>query len=104
VSAVERRCCSLCVIVPLIRDLLTLLRDVAGILRTTSVHAILCDMYVRLLGRVSINNRTEASAAYCFKIQGRAEIRKRESGFSAQNPDFTLESEFSDEIVTLRSR
>jgi hypothetical protein len=51
-------------------------------------------MYVRLLARVSINNRTEASAAYCFTLQGCGEIRKREFGFSAQNPDFALESEF----------
>jgi hypothetical protein len=59
-------------------------------------------MYVRLLTWASINNRTEASAAYFFTLQGRAEIRKRESGFSPQDPDFALESEFSDEVVTLR--
>jgi hypothetical protein len=33
------------------------LRDVAGILQTTSAHAILHGMYVRLLARASINNR-----------------------------------------------
>jgi hypothetical protein len=68
VGAAERHCCSLCVIVPLIRDLLTALRDVAGILRTTSAHAILRDMYVRLLTWASINNRTEASAADHFTL------------------------------------
>jgi hypothetical protein len=102
VSAVGRHCCSLCVIVSLIRDLLTALRDVAGILRTTSAHGILADRYVRLLVRASINNRTEASAAYRFTLQGRAEIRKRESGFSTQNPDFALESEFLGEVVNLK--
>jgi hypothetical protein len=100
-SAVERHCCSLPVIVPLIRDLLTTSRDVAGILRTTFAHAILRDMDVRLPARASINNRTEASAAYCFTLQGRAEIWKRESGFSTQNPDFALENEFSGEVVNL---
>jgi hypothetical protein len=45
VSAVERHCRSLCVIVSLIRALLTALRDVAGILRTTSAYAILRDTY-----------------------------------------------------------
>jgi hypothetical protein len=49
VSAVERRRRSLCVIVPLIRNILTAWRDVAGILRTASAHATLRDMYVRLL-------------------------------------------------------
>jgi hypothetical protein len=101
-SPVERHCCSLCVIVPLIRDLLTALRDIAGIFRTTSAHAILRDMYVRLIACASINNRTEASAAYCFTLQWRAEIRKRESGFSTQNPDFALESEFSGEVVNFQ--
>jgi hypothetical protein len=90
VSAVERNCCSLRVIVPLIRDLLT-----AGLLRTTSAHAILRDMYIRLLAPASINNRTEVSAAYCFALQGRADIRKIEFGCSTQNPDFALESEVS---------
>jgi hypothetical protein len=103
VSVVVGHCCSLCVIVPLIRDLLTALRDAAGIPRTTSIHAILRDMYVHLLARASINNRTEVSAAYCFTLQGRAEIRKRESGFSAQNPDFVFESEFSGEVVNLKA-
>jgi hypothetical protein len=98
----EHHCCSLCAIVPLILDLLTALRDVAGILRTTSAYAILRDMYARLLVRDSIDNRTEASAAYCFTLQGCAEIRKRESGFSTQNPDFVLESEFSGEVVNLK--
>jgi hypothetical protein len=102
VSAVERHCRSLFVIISLIRDLLTALRDVAGILRTTSAHAILRDMYVRFLALASINNRTEASAAYCFTLQGRAEIRKSESGFSTQNPDFALESEFPGEIVNFK--
>jgi hypothetical protein len=102
VSAVERHCCSLCVFVPVIRDLLAVLRDVAGILRTTSAHAILRDTYGCLLARTSINNSTEASAAYCFTLQGRADIRKRESGFSTQNPDFVLESEFSGEVVNLK--
>jgi hypothetical protein len=36
-------------------------------------------MYVCLLARASINNRTEASAAYCFTLQERAEIRKRDA-------------------------
>jgi hypothetical protein len=71
VSAVERHYCSFYVIVPLIRDLLTELRDVAGILQTTSAHAILRDRYVRLLTRASLNKRTEASAAYYFRLQGR---------------------------------
>jgi hypothetical protein len=102
VSAVEHHCCSLCVIVPRVQNLLTALRDAAGILRTTSAHAILCDMDVRLLARAPINNRTEASAVYCFTLQGCAEIRKRESGFSTQNPDFALESEFSGEVVNLK--
>jgi hypothetical protein len=101
-SALEGYCCSLCVIVPLIRDLLTALRDVAGIFQTTSAHAILRDMDVRLLARASINNRTEASAGYCFTPQVRAEIRKREFGFRSQNLDFALESEFSGEIVNLK--
>jgi hypothetical protein len=35
-------------------------------------------------------------------VQGFAEIRKRESGFSIQNPDFALESEFSGEVVNLK--
>jgi hypothetical protein len=61
VTAVGRHYCSLCVIVLLIRDFLTALRDVAGILRTTSAHVILRDTHVRLLARASINNRTEAS-------------------------------------------
>jgi hypothetical protein len=78
------------------------LRDVAGILRTTSAHAILRGMYVRLFVRASINKRTEASAAYCFTLQGRADIRKREFGFSTQNPFFALESEFSGEVVNLK--
>jgi hypothetical protein len=69
VSAVECHCCSLCVIIPLIRDLLTALRDVAGILQTTSAYPILRNMYVRLLARASINNRTEASAAYYFTLR-----------------------------------
>jgi hypothetical protein len=102
VSAVERHCCSFCVIVSLIRDLLTALRNVAGILWTTSTHAILRNMYVRLLARASINNRTEESAAYCFTLEGRAQIRKRQSGFSTQNPDFALESELSGEVVSLK--
>jgi hypothetical protein len=102
VSSVERHCCSLYVIVPLIWDLLAALRDVAGIPRTTSAGAILRYMYVRLLARASINNRTEASAAYCFTLQGCAEIRKRESVFSTQNPDFALESEFSGEDANLK--
>jgi hypothetical protein len=102
VSAVERYCCSLCGIVPLIRGRLTALRGVAGIPRAISAHAILRDMYVRLPVRASINNRTEVSAAYCFTLQGGAEIRKRESGFSTQNPDFALESEFSGEVVNLK--
>jgi hypothetical protein len=59
-------------------------------------------MYVRLLARASINNRTEASATYCFTLQERAEIRKRESGFSTQNPDFAVESEFSGEVVNIK--
>jgi hypothetical protein len=58
-------------------------------------------MYVRLLARASINNRTEASLVYCFTLQGRAEIRKRESGFGTHNPDFALENEFSGEVVNL---
>jgi hypothetical protein len=102
VNVVERRCCSLWVIVPRIRDLLTALRDVAGILRTTSAYAILGDVYVRLLARASINNRAEVSAVYCFTLHGRAEIRKRESDFSTQNHDFVLESEFSGEVVNLK--
>jgi hypothetical protein len=101
-SPVERHCCSLCVTIPLIRDLLTALRDIAGILRTTTSHAVLRDMYLRLLARATINNRTDTSAAYCFTLQGRAHIRKRESGFSTQNPDFGLESEFSGEVVNLK--
>jgi hypothetical protein len=102
VGAVERHYCSLCVIVPLIRDLLTALRDAAGILRTTFAHAILRDMHARLPARASINSRTETSAAYCFRLQGRAEIRKRESGFGTQNPGFSLESEFSGDVVNLK--
>jgi hypothetical protein len=102
VSAVERHYCSLCVIVSLIRDLLTALRDLAEILQTTSTDVILRDMYVRLLARASINNRTKASAVYCFTLQGCAEIRKRESGFSTQNPDFALESEFTGKVVNLK--
>jgi hypothetical protein len=58
--------------------------------------------YVRLLARASINNRTEASTAYCFTLQGRAEIWKRESCFSTQNPAFALESEFLGEVVNLK--
>jgi hypothetical protein len=86
----------------IIRDFLTVLRDVAGILRTTSAHAILRDMCIRFLARASINNRTETITAYCFTLQGRAEIRERESGFSTQNPDFALKSEFSGEVVDLK--
>jgi hypothetical protein len=59
-------------------------------------------MYVRLLARDSINNWTEVSAAYCFTLQGRAEIRKKESDFSSENPDFALESEFSGEVVSVK--
>jgi hypothetical protein len=59
-------------------------------------------MYVRLLARASIDNRTEASSVYCSTLQGRAEIRKREFGFSSQNPDFALENEFSGEVVNLK--
>jgi hypothetical protein len=102
VSFVEHHYCSLCVIAPLIRDLLTASRDVAGILRTTSAQAILRDTYVLLLARTSINNRTEASASYCFTLQGCAETRKRESGCRTQNPDFALESECSGEVVNLK--
>jgi hypothetical protein len=61
-------------------------------------------MYLRLFARASINNRTEASAAYYYysRLQGGAEIRKRESGFNTQNPDFILESELSGEVVNLK--
>jgi hypothetical protein len=59
-------------------------------------------MDARLLANASINNRTEASAAYCFTLQGRAEIRKREPRLSTQNPDFALENEFSGEVVNLK--
>jgi hypothetical protein len=59
-------------------------------------------MYVRLLARASINNRTKASAIHCFTLQGRTEIRKRESGFGTQNPDFALDSDFSGEVVNLK--
>jgi hypothetical protein len=58
-------------------------------------------MYVHLLARASINNLTEASSAYCSALQGRAEIQKRESGFT-QNPDFALENECSGEVVNLK--
>jgi hypothetical protein len=45
VSVVECNCCPLYVIVPLIRDLLAVLQDVAGILWTTSAHAIMLDTH-----------------------------------------------------------
>jgi hypothetical protein len=104
VSAVERHCCSLCGIVPLIRDLLTALRNVTGILRTTSAHAILRDMYVRLFacsrGLLStIGLKRVPHIVSRFK--GGRNL-KRESDFSPQNPDFALESEFSGEVVNLK--
>jgi hypothetical protein len=69
VSAVERHCSLLCVIVSLGQDLLGALRDVPRILKTVAPRIILPDIYVRLLARISINNHDEIVGAYSFAVQ-----------------------------------
>jgi hypothetical protein len=90
-------------IVPLVRDLLRALRDVAGFLRTAAIHSTLRDTYNRLLARVSVNNRNEAVSAYCLTLQGRAEMRNKEVGFSTQTADIPMEIGFATDSVNLKA-
>jgi hypothetical protein len=84
ISAVEARDCSLALIVPLVRGLLSAMRDVALTLRTTIAQAISRDMHIRFLSRISINNLEEAAAAYSLTLERRGELRERERGYSTE--------------------
>jgi hypothetical protein len=84
INAVEARDCSLALIVPLVRGLLSAIRDVALILRTTIAQAIFRDMHIRFLSRISVNNLEEAAAAYSLTLEGRGELRERERGYSTE--------------------
>jgi hypothetical protein len=102
VSAVEPHRCRMCVIVPLTGAFLGASPDVPGGLRTAAACAILRDMYVRLLARISINNNGETIITYCFTVHGRAKIHCKEQGFSIHDPGIGAGRESSDEALNLK--
>jgi hypothetical protein len=80
--AIETRNCSLSMVVPLARQVLAALFHIRPLLRTSASVEILRDMQIRFLARLTVNNHEEVLASYALGLAGRAEIRKREIGYS----------------------
>jgi hypothetical protein len=76
---------SLSIIVPLARQLLVVLLNVAPLLRTSSVVMIFRDLYIHFLARLTVNNLSDCLAALSLTLSDRAEIRAREIGCSTQD-------------------
>jgi hypothetical protein len=85
VRAVEKRSCSLPMIVRLARQLLQALSDISALVRTPTSVAILRDLHIHLLARLSANNLHEAIAAHALSFHGRREIHDREFGYSTRD-------------------
>jgi hypothetical protein len=83
--AIETRSCSLSMIVPLARQLLVPLLNVAPLLRTSTGVMIFRDMHIRFLAHLTAKNLSDCLAAYSLTLYGRADIRAREIGYSTQD-------------------
>jgi hypothetical protein len=83
--AIETLSWSSSMIVPLARQLLVVLLNVAVLMRTSTGVVLFRDMDVRFLARLTANNPSDRLAAYSLTSSGRAEIRPREIGYSTQD-------------------
>jgi hypothetical protein len=74
VSAVESRARALPDIIPLSRQLLTIVRNVFPLIRTNPTRKIFHEFHVQFLARLMVNNDEDAIAAYTLTLQERQEL------------------------------